>query len=377
MSKIYFVEKRGNLFAYGMKEKDRLVELFFCREEESLLGHIYRGRVLDSGATSDYLMVEIGLAHPGILRKKDMLALRKPGDTVLVQITRDSYDEKGPKLSEFLRLGGKYLLLTPYKRHLIFPLNTELFLKKSRYYEICREQVGYRLRSAGAKVSEQILQREYDALFEEWEKLGREKNFLPIPKLLKREEDAILKYFRDFSNRSEITQTIVNDHSVFEHFKYSFDDEMNFVFDEDWSIFRDPVISKGMKELQSRTVHVSSGANLVFDKTEAMNIIDVNSASFSKAGIRTSMGFQVNQSVLQELVRQIRLRDLGGIIIVDFIEMDDAERRALKEDLVDLLANDSRTTVYDFTRLGLLEMTRKRYGRSSIGMDEFILKIQE
>lgn len=377
MSKIYFVEKRGNLFAYGMKEKDRLVELFFVREEESHLGHIFRGRVLDSGESSDYLMVEIGLSHPGILRKKDMLELRKPGDTVLVQITRDSYDEKGPKLSEFLRLGGKYLLLTPYKRHLIFPLNTELFLKKSRYYEICREQVGYRLRSAGAKVSEQILQREYDALFEEWEKLGREKNFLPIPKLLKREEDAILKYFRDFSNRSEITQTIVNDHSVFEHFKYSFDDEMNFVFDEDWSIFRDPVISKGMKELQSRTVHVSSGANLVFDKTEAMNIIDVNSASFSKAGIRTSMGFQVNQSVLQELVRQIRLRDLGGIIIVDFIEMDDAERRALKEDLVDLLANDSRTTVYDFTRLGLLEMTRKRYGRSSIGMDEFILKIQE
>lgn len=377
MSKIYFVEKRENLFAYGMKEGNRLIELFFVREEESHLGHIFRGRVLDSGASSDYLMVEIGLSHPGILRKKDMLELRKPGDTVLVQITRDSYDEKGPKLSEFLRLGGKCLLLTPYERYVIFPLNTELLLKKSRYYEICREQVGYRLRSAGAKVSEQILQREYDALFEEWKKLGREKNFLPIPKLLKREEDPILKYFRDFSNRSEITQIIVNDHSVFEHLKHSFNDEMNFVFDEDWSIFTDPVISKGMKELQSRTVHVSSGANLVFDKTEAMHVIDVNSASFSKSGIRNSMGFQVNKSILEELVRQIQLRDLGGIIIVDFIEMDDAERKVLKEDLTALLVNDSRTTVHDFTALGLLEMTRKRYGRAGVGMDDFFLQTQE
>lgn len=371
MSKFYFVEKRGDLFAYGMKENEQLVELFFGREEQSQLGNIFRGRVLDHGGSSDYLMVEIGLSHPGILRKKDMLQSRKAGDTVLVQIIRDSYDDKGPKLSEFLRLGGKYLLLTPYEKRLIFPSNSELFLKKNRYYGICRQYVGYRMRSAGAKQSEEVLRSEYNDLFEEWELLKKEKNFLPVPKLLKREEHSILKYFRDFSSLSDIAKIIVNDPLILELLRQNFDEETNIIFDENWTIFRDSAISDGVRQLRSKIVSVRSGANLVFERTEALNVIDVNSASFSMTGIRNSGGFEVNQSVLEELVRQIRLRDLGGIIIVDFIEMEEEERKVLKNDFLELLKNDSRTTVYDFTKLGLLEMTRKRYGRTDVLMEDF------
>lgn len=368
----FFVEKRGMFIAYGRVTDEQLMEIFFAKEAEYFLGSIFRGRVVDTSQHSDFVMVDIGLPRLGILRNKDMCRPRKAGEAILVQITREAYDEKGAKLSEFLRLAGRYLLLTPYESRILFPPKTELFLKKSDYYKICREKCGYRLRSAGTKISSEVLKEEYDELWEEYLNIEQERNYLPVPKLLKREEDKILKYFRDFlplSCRAEVT---VNDPSYLHLLQEKFGDRVTVSLDSEFRIDQDPIISAGMAEMRSCEVKVASGANIILERTEAMNVIDVNSAGFSKGGIRYSMAYQVNDSVLEELVRQIRLRDLEGMIVIDFIDMDEEEQELLKERFVHLLKGDSRTSVFDFTKLGLLELTRKRYGGNDITMQEFL-----
>lgn len=368
----FFVEKRGTFVAYGRIGNERLMEIFFVKEKEHFLGSIFRGRVVESSQHSDFFMVDIGLPRLGVLRNKDMCRRRNEGDTVLVQVTRDAYDEKGAKLSEFLRIAGKYLLLTPYESRVLFPPKTDLLLKKSDYYKICREKCGYRLRTAGAKISIEMLKEEYDKLWEEYRVVEQERNYLPVPKLLKKEEDKVLKYFRDFLSSSFRERGIVNDLSYFDILHEKFGDRLELSLDPEFRTDRNLIISAGMTEMKSSRVKVDSGANIVLERTEAMNVVDVNSGGFSKTGIRYSMAYQVNDSVLEELVRQIRLRDLEGIIVVDFIDMNEEERGLLKERLVHLLEEDPRTTVFDFTALGLLELTRKRYGGNDITMQDFL-----
>lgn len=353
------------------------------RGQQSSVGHVWKGKVTNVLAGMEAAFVDVGLPKNGFLHVDEVVAmgvpkhkrkiaeLLKKGDDIIVQATKDAMGTKGVRLTMQLSLAGRYLVYVPFgdgvgisKR-----LSDD---ERTRLRAICgaihQAQGGIIVRTAASGASPDELQRDLLHLVRLWAALEQRAEAASSPALLYTEADISLRVIRDLLN-DDVEAVVVDQpeqHERILKFLSRTSPELAdrvTLYDGEGDMMRELGVEAAIDSTLDRRAPLPSGGYLIIDDTEAMTVIDVNSGRNVGKG-RNRLEETVTRTNLEaakEVVRQLRLRDIGGIIIIDFIDMDDVEnRKALKAALDEALEADrTRTFVVDISPLGLVEMTRQ------------------
>ncbi|MCB0915363.1 MAG: Rne/Rng family ribonuclease [Actinobacteria bacterium] len=383
------VRQRGGLTQIGVLEDKVLVEHYVASEAtSSLIGNVYLGRVQNVLPSMEAAFVDIGRGRNAVLYagevnwdaaglegqpKRIELAL-KSGDTVLVQATKDPVGHKGARLTSQISLPGRFLVYVPeggmtgISRKL--PDRERARLKKI-LRAVVPEDAGVIVRTAAEGASEEHLRQDVERLAAEWERIKAKSETASAPSLLRSEPDLTLKVARDIFNEDFASMVVSGDrafNAVHEYVSAVAPDLADRVtkWTEREDVFAAHRIDEQIAKALDRKVWLPSGGSLVIDRTEAMTVIDVNTGKFTgKGGNLEETVTRNNLEAADEIVRQLRLRDIGGIIVVDFIDMVlESNRELVLRRLVECLSRDrTKHQVAEVTSLGLVQMTRKRIGQ--------------
>ncbi|QOR72752.1 Rne/Rng family ribonuclease [Ruania alkalisoli] len=388
------VRERDGRTQIAVLEDDVLVEHYVARKtQSSMVGNVYLGRVQNVLPSMEAAFVDLGKGRNAVLyagevnwdaaglegQPRRIEQALSSGDSVLVQVTKDPIGHKGARLTAQVTLAGRYLVLVPsgsmtgISRKLP---DTERQRLKKLLKEIVPEGQGVIVRTAAEGASEDALRRDVERLTKQWDdiqtKVGRKSISAPV--LLKGEPELSTRVVRDVFNEdfkqlvvagdeawktiSDYVGTVAPDLSErLSHWTSTKDVFAEYRIDEQ--------LAKGM----DRKVWLPSGGSLVIDRTEAMTVVDVNTGKFTgSGGTLEETVTKNNLEAAEEIVRQLRLRDIGGIIVVDFIDMVlEANRDLVMRRLVECLGRDrTRHQVAEVTSLGLVQMTRKRVGQGLV-----------
>lgn len=384
-----FIDSSNGLNRVGIVEDDRLVEFHFEKTgEEKLVGNIYRGRVINVLQGMEAAFVDIGESKNAYLYVKDALPkellytkeryriseIVKSGEEIIVQVIKEPNGNKGAKITTHIEIPGRFIVFTPFSNRVNISRKIE-DPEEIKYLRevgdrIIKDGMGLIFRTASESVEESILKEEYDILYNIYKKIEKERNFLPCPKLLYREPNLAYQIVRDGYN-DHTEKIIVNSKEVYndlvqmeEYFPFHFSHKLQ--LDLDFSVDYDYFIQKEIKLALEKNVPLKSGGYIVIDETEALTVIDVNTGKYIGTSSLGDTILKTNMEAAEEIARQIRLRDIGGIIIIDFIDMksQDDENLVLNS-LKDHLKNDRiKVNIIDITKLGLVELTRKKIRRS-------------
>lgn len=380
-----FIDSNEKLNRVGIVEDDRLVEFYSEEvENEALLGNVYRGRVTNVLNGMDAAFVDIGVGKNAYLHLKDALSLDqlytgikydldeviKGGEDIIVQVIKEPLGTKGPKVTTHLSIPGRFLVLTPYSNKINISKRIhnpeEINRLKEIGNSIQRSGMGIIFRTVSEGVDDSVLEEEYDSLLEIYLKIEGERNFLPTPKLIYKDLNIVYQVVRDNFN-NENTRIIVNSQEVYKnlsllknYFSQNLDEKM--VLDPDFSIENDMKIQLGIKEALDRKVSLKSGGYIVIDETEALTAIDVNTGKYIGNYSLGETVLRTNIEAAEEIAKQIRLRDIGGVIIVDFIDMKNEKHISkVLSKLNEAFKKDrNKPHIVDLTKLFLVEITRKK-----------------
>lgn len=384
-----FIDSTEKVDRIGVIENSNLAE-FYIEEKENkkLLGNIYRARVVNVLTGMSSAFVDIGEEKNAYLYVKDALSKEflydnkthrinevvKSGEETIVQVKKEAAGTKGAKVSTHIEIPGRYIVLTPYsnKINISRKIKDKVSIKRLKNIgkAMIENETGVIFRTLSENIEEDIIKEEYKVLLSIYTKIQRERNFLPCPKLIYKEPDLSYQIIRDvYSEKTE--KIIVNNKNTYENlilmeeyfpFKFSHKIELNKDFSIDWEVG----IQSDIKKAVNRIVYLKSGGYIVIDQLEALTVIDVNTGGFVGTKSLGDTVLKTNIEATEEIARQIRLRDLAGIIIIDFIDMKRGEdKKQLLSTLKKQLAKDrNRANIVDITKLGLVELTRKKTRRS-------------
>ncbi|SJM61900.1 Rne/Rng family ribonuclease [Gulosibacter sp. 10] len=385
------VRAKSNRVQLGVLEDGILVEHYVARNEDvSLIGNVYLGRVQNVLPSMEAAFVDIGGARNAVLYsgevdwsaanlghnapRKIENAL-KSGDRVLVQVTKDPVGHKGARLTSQVSLPGRYLVYVPgntmngISRKLP---DTERSRLKKILKQVLPEGVGVIVRTAAEGATEEQLRRDVERLTKQWEDIQRKaKATTKAPQTLHSESDMLIKIVRDVFNE-DFDELIVQGQSELDTIKSYLGQVAPDLLDrvrrydgQEQDIFAEYRVDDMIDKALGRKVWLPSGGSLVIDRTEAMTVIDVNTGKFVGTGGNLEETVTKNNlEAAEEIVRQLRLRDIGGIIVIDFIDMVlESNRDLVQRRLIEGLSRDrTKHQVAEVTSLGLVQMTRKKIG---------------
>ena len=382
------VRSKDGKIQLGVLEDKILVEHYVAKASEaSLIGNVYLGKVQNVLPSMEAAFVDIGrgrnavlysgevnweLAETGNQPRRIELAL-KSGDTVLVQVTKDPVGQKGARLTSQVSLPGRYLVYVPngsmngISRKL--PESERARLKKI-LKEILPEDAGVIVRTAAEGATEEQLTLDVQRLQEQWADIEKKVEKGNAPSLLHSEPDLLVKIVRDVFNEDFQKMVISGEDSyqvISEYLQGVAPDllERVEIYSGEKDIFDEYRIGEQIAKALDRKVYLPSGGSLVIDRTEAMTVVDVNTGKFVGSGGNLEETVTKNNlEAAEEIVRQLRLRDIGGIIVVDFIDMVlESNRDLVLRRLMECLSRDrTKHQVAEVTSLGLVQMTRKKLG---------------
>jgi ribonuclease E len=302
--------------------------------------------------------------------------LLKKGQEVVVQITKEGIGSKGPTLTTYVSLPGRCLVLMPSLPKCGVSRKIEDHKERKRLKRIVKELdetghggIGFIVRTAGINKSLQDLQRDRDYLKKIWEMVAQRLKVTRAPALLYQESDLVLKAMRDLFT-PDISDVVVDNEDVYLRIKDFADKLMPHMSERikrhelTTPLFHSFGIEKEVEALYQPKVDLPNGASIVIDQAEALVAIDVNSGKFKPGADLEETAFRTNLDATPEIVRQLRLRDLGGLIIIDFIDMNaERHRRQVERRLIESLRGDrARIKVGRISPFGMLEITRQRVG---------------
>lgn len=302
--------------------------------------------------------------------------LLKKGQEVVVQITKEGIGSKGPTLTTYVSLPGRCLVLMPSLPKCGVSRKIEDGRERKRLKRIVRELdetgsggIGFIVRTAGINKSQQDLERDRDYLKKIWELVAQRLKVTRAPALLYQESDLVLKAMRD-QFTPDIADVVVDSEDVYLRVRDFADKLMPHMADRikhhavTTPLFHHFGIEKEVEALYQPKVDLPNGASIVIDQTEALVAIDVNSGKYKAGGDSDETAYRTNLDAIPEIVRQLRLRDLGGLIIIDFIDMShEKQRRGVERKLIESLRGDrARIKVGRISPFGMLEITRQRVG---------------
>ena len=354
----------------------------------SMVGNVYLGRVQNVLPSMEAAFVDIGRGRNGVLYagevnwdaaglegqpKRIELAL-KSGDPILVQVTKDPVGQKGARLTSQVSLPGRFLVMVPdgsmtgISRKLP---DTERSRLKAILKRVVPEGAGVIIRTAAEGASEEEIARDIQRLQAQWEDIQAKAASATPPSMVSAEQDLAIKVIRDIFNE-DFTRMVVSGSAL----RAEVDDYITAVAPdlgeriESWTettdLFTHLRVDEQLTKALDRKVWLPSGGSLVIDRTEAMTVVDVNTGKFTgQGGNLEETVTKNNLEAAEEIVRQLRLRDIGGIIVVDFIDMVlESNRDLVLRRLVECLGRDrTKHQVAEVTSLGLVQMTRKRIGQ--------------
>ncbi len=364
-----FLSHKNDLTRAAVFEGGEL-EYFYTSglENPNLIGNVYKGTVKSILPGLSAAFVDIGRAENVFLRlhSDEKISI---GQSVLLQIEKNSTDFKAPRAGLKINLPARHIVLMPETKYIGISgkLSPE---EKSRLYKvakkICPPGTGIIMRTAAADCPEEILSAEVECLQRLWETLKERFSKRKPPALIYDDNDLAVKIIRE--ELSEDTEIFLIDNvkifnravEIAEKFYPEFVDKIKHYKDLP-PLFEKFGIEKELAATKNREVALPSGGFIIIDKTEALTVIDVNSGKFFDEDKEETI-FKTNMEAAKMILRQIQLRDIGGIIIVDFADMIDPERQNfLLEFLREGARKDrSKLKIVDITKLGLVEMTRKK-----------------
>lgn len=384
MNTIY-IDSRDGVNRICIVEDGRLVEYY--KEDTGrhrLLGNVYRGRVVNILRGMEAAFVDIGEDRNAYLNVKDALGremmyskekltidqVLKQGEDIIVQVVKEPLGNKGPKVTTHLSIPGRYMVLTPYSNRVNISkkIRDQDEIERLRHLgkEIERERMGMIFRTVSQGVESDLLREEYNDLVRKFEAIEGERNYLPTPKLIYSEPVLVLQILRDYFDESK-TDVVTNSRDILEYLKtttklrdYNLGDRLT--YDPNYNMDYHMNIQIDMKEALSRMVQLKSGGYIVIDETEALTAIDVNTGKYVGNLTLSDTIVRTNIEAAVEIARQVRLRDIGGIIIIDFIDMKVQDNIDIVLGKLDkeFRKDKNKPYVVGMTKLNLVEVVRKR-----------------
>jgi len=382
-------------------EDGSLEELYIERAGVgAYVGNIYKARVVNIEAGIQAAFVDFGIGRNGFLHISDLhpryfskdssgqvesvgrrkalkdrppiqSCLRK-GDEIVVQVTKEGVKTKGPTLSTYLSLPGKYLVMMPWMRGYGISHKIEDEQERKRLRQILQESKppkgqGFIIRTAGQGCSKRDIQNDLRYLKRLWTAIKKRMESEAAPAELYQESNLVIRTLRDVFN-SEIEEIICDSESVVRKIK----DFLSIAaprlrcrityYDGKVPLFHKYGIEEEITKIQSRVVQLESGGSIVIEQTEALVSIDVNSGKYRRHENAEQTAYRINVEAAKEIARQLRLRDLGGLIICDFIDMRSQKHRKAVEKVFReaVKADRARTKILRISQFGVVEMTRQR-----------------
>ncbi|GAB6169309.1 ribonuclease E/G [Clostridium carnis] len=367
-----FIERKEPLLRIAIKENGKLAECFV--EEHSLepkIGEIYKGRVRNIIPAINSIFVDIGLEKDGYMYLSRELREEgiKKGDEILVEVLKEPLGNKGAKLTKNISIAGRFMVLSLGKTEVSFSKRINLKEEIDRLSKIITSIDGYKIviRTDAVNATEEELLLEKDSLLLEMDRLKRKLNYsLTLGKIYG--DNLILsKVLRD-NSMDKIKVTVDNEEDFKEVNSYleKLEESCVNLFKESRSVFDYYGIEKEILKLRHNKVNLNCGGNIIIDKTEAMYVIDINSSKNTKGRTFDKTILETNLEAAKEIGHQIRLRNLSGIIVIDFIDMRDFSHKALVMDALkeSLKVDKGNIKIFPFTELDLVQISRKRRGKS-------------
>lgn len=386
------VREKDGRTQIAVLEDGVLVEHYVSQQSQaSMAGNVYLGRVQNVLPSMEAAFVDVGKGRNAVLyagevnwdaaglegQPRRIEQALKSGDSVLVQVTKDPIGHKGARLTSQVTLAGRYLVFVPgggmtgISRKLP---DTERSRLKKILREVVPEGAGVIVRTAAEGASEDELRADVERLQGQWDAIQEKSKKANAPALLQGEPDMAIRVVRDIFN-DDFSSLVVQGEGAWDEIAHYVEElapdlrERVSKWVENTDVFHvhrvDEQLAKGM----DRKVWLPSGGSLVIDRTEAMTVVDVNTGKFTGAGgTLEETVTRNNLEAAEEIVRQLRLRDIGGIIVIDFIDMVlESNRDLVLRRLVECLGRDrTKHQVAEVTSLGLVQMTRKRVGQGLV-----------
>ena len=382
------IDKNKEQETICLVENGKLIEKYIDNEENKknrLEGNIYVGKVVDLIHGMQAAFVDFGEGKNGFIHLKDAMPqvdekiekvdtsteikdILKPNQTLLVQVKKDSNEKKGARVSTHISIPSKYIVYMPDTSFITISQKIEDEKNKKELINIVKENIkegnGAIIRTSASKAGKEDIIKDIKNAEEKWDKILSEFNSKKVnsPKLLLESESIVEKIILDLTDK-KLEKITVNDDKEYNKIKNLLEEQSNIkvILSKQKDILSMYDLISQIEKCEKRKIWLNCGGFITIDKTEALTAIDVNTGKFTGKKDLESTVFKVNKEATVEIVKQLRLRDIGGIIIIDYIDMHDEEnKKKIEELLKETLKEDrTKTQVEGFTRLNLMEMTRK------------------
>jgi len=382
------------------KVKDSKLEEFHVESaaREITHGNIYKGVISRLEPSLQAVFVDYGVDRNGFLQKNEIHSdyyqdtsakdrsiqnIVKRGQELLVQVTKDPVMKKGAMLTTFISLPGRFVVLMPGSDNRGISRKIEDEEERKRLKDILSslripEGIGIIIRTAGVKCTKALIIRDLSYLMRLWKNIKNNVAKQKPPNLLYKERNLVLRSFRDYFT-PDITEILIDDVSMYheakEFIKIISPKHTKVVkhYSDDKPIFTKYQLEQQIASIYESRVNLKSGGSIVIEQTEALVSIDVNSGKATQQKSVEETALQTNLEAAEEIARQLRLRDLGGLIIIDFIDFKDPKHKAELEKALrsHVKVDKAKTKISRISRFGLIEMSRQRI-RPSIEFGGFI-----
>ncbi len=347
-----------------------------------LVGNLYKGQVQNVLPGMQAAFVDIGdvknaFLYVGDGLPKEALKSMNPkecihiGQQLPVQIVKDSIGSKGPRATMHISLPGRNVVLMPTSAYIGISRRISSEEERSRLREIaerlCPEGMGLIIRTVAEGKEEETLRSDVAYLLRLWQSIQSRFKVLSAPALLYRDADLVIRIVRDMFS-ADVECMLIDDAAVYRRVRElvqcispELADRVR-LYEERNPIFRKYHLDEEISRMGARQIGLASGGSIVIDKTEALTVIDVNTGKYVGKSNLAETVYRMNMEAAAEIIKQMRLRDMGGIIIIDFIDMESAQQ---KENLLNYMREQTKldrtkTNIVDITSLGLVEVTRKK-----------------
>ncbi len=380
------IDKNQDVETIALVENGKMIEHYISTEKERkrrLEGNIYVAQVGDIINGMQAAFIDYGEKKKGFIHLKDVLPkidetkqkidnsiniskVIKPNQKIMIQIKKDSDFTKGARVSTHISLPGKYIVLMPNTDFITISqkIASEDVKKELKKFIKANLPEGYGaiIRTSCEKAKFEDIKSDIDVLLERWKKIQTKyKQVKTVPKLIWESEGIIEKIITDLSSKN-LENILTNDKEIYNKLLNNYSkSNIKIIYEDKVNLLEKYDLEKQIEKLQDRKVWLNCGGFITIDKTEALTAIDVNTGKFTGKKDLESTIFKVNKEATIEIAKQIRLRDIGGIIIIDYIDMANEDDKEKIEELLKetFKADRAKTQVEGFTKLNLMELTRK------------------
>lgn len=378
------IDKKEDIKTIAVVENGKLIEIYEENKEnkyERNEGNIYVGIIKDIIPGMQAAFIDIGTEKNSFIHVRDIMPkvdekiekkvepkikeIVKSKQKLLVQVQKDSNDKKGARTSTHIKLTGRYIILLPQTSIVTISQKITDEIEKERLIKLVKSNLpngmGAIVRTSAEKKDEKIIKNDIKQLNEKWNKIYEKfQQCKDEPQLLFRSPNIVEKIILDLPDE-KIDSIILNDKKIIDKIKLITDSKIKLKVEENTNLLEKYELKSQIEKAKQRKIWLNCGGFITIDPTEALVAIDVNSGKYTGKTSLEETVYKVNYEATIEIAKQLRLRDIGGIIIIDYIDMKDAENKEKIEKLLkETLKQDrAKTQVEGFTKLNLMELTRK------------------